>query len=418
MTATRKLINKNKLEDKMNGFKNPQTLIPTLVLMMFISVVVADVPQMINYQGKLTNPSGDPVADGDYDITFKIWNWESGGTLLWNSGPQAITVTGGLFSYKLGSVVPLPQSMFTDTTRWLEITVQTDPPISPRTRFITVPYAYHSLRSDTADYAMSSGGSGGGWVDDGASVRLETTSDYVGIGTSSPANRLHIVGTESSPLLNVEKTGSGRGVRVSTTSACAIWVENSGNHGLRVTNANGDGIHVTYAGGWAGYFNGDAYISGDVGIGTSSPDTKLDVNGTTKTTTFNMPTGATDGYLMTSDAVGNGTWQAPASGSCCGESGEFDGEVNADMVEDLGANTIINFDSPFTSTEKPHMHINVVLKGAANGLVEGAAIKAVVDIKGSSGNWTGFDITVLKYSDGTSIDDTTPVYVTWMAIER
>ena len=102
--------------------------------------------------------------------------------------------------------------------------------------------------------------------------------------------------------------------------------------------------------------------------------------------------------------------------SSIGESGEFDGEVNSDMVEDSGANTTIDFDNPFTSIEKPHFYINVVLKGAANGLVEGAAIKAVVDIKGSPGNWTGFDITVSKYSDGSSISDATEVYVTWMAI--
>lgn len=157
---------------------------------------------------------------------------------------------------------------------------------------------------------------------------------------------------------------------------------------------------------------------GQIGINTDSPEEALDVNGTTKTTSFKMPTGAANGHVLTSDADGNGTWQAPASETCCGASGEFDGEVNVDMIEDQWANTTIYFDSPFTSTEKPHFYINVVLKGSANGLTEGVAIKAVEDIKGSAGNWTGFDITVSKYSDGSSIDDTTPVYVAWMAIGR
>ena len=58
----------------------------------------------------------------------------------------------------------------------------------------------------------------------------------------------------------------------------------------------------------------------------------------------------------------------------------------------------------------------MALKQAANGLQEGAAIKAVTDVKGSAGNWTGFDITVSKYSDGSSISDATEVYVTWMAV--
>ena len=89
-----------------------------------------------------------------------------------------------------------------------------------------------------------------------------------------------------------------------------------------------------------------------------------------------IPTDAADGHVLTSDDDGNGTWQAPASGAGVGEAGEYDGEVSADMVEDQSANTTINFGSPFTSTAKPHMYLTVVLKGAADGLVEGAAIKA------------------------------------------
>ncbi len=51
---------------------------------------------------------------------------------------------------------------------------------------------------------------------------------------------------------------------------------------------------------------------GTVGIGLTNPDaaTKLDVNGKLKTSTFQMTTGATNGYILTSDASGNATWQA------------------------------------------------------------------------------------------------------------
>lgn len=105
--------------------------------------------------------------------------------------------------------------------------------------------------------------------------------------------------------------------------------------------------------------------------------------------------------------------------SSIGESGAYDGIVNTDMVEtDPGGLTTINFGSAFTTIEKPHMLISVALKQAANGLVEGSAIKAVVDVKGAAMNWTGFDITVSKYSDGSSISDATEVFVTWMAIGK
>ena len=97
------------------------------------------------------------------------------------------------------------------------------------------------------------------------------------------------------------------------------------------------------------------------------------------------------------------------------EAGEFNGEVNSDYVEidePPWGETVVSFAVPFTTTEKPEFLVAVVLKQAADGLTEGAAIKAVEDIKGSPGNWTGFDLTVSKYSTGASISDLTQVYVT------
>ncbi len=385
----------------------------SIIIILLVSITTAQVPQVLNYQGQLNDDTGEPVANGTYPIVFTIYDAVDASSGLWYSGIQNIMVVNGLFNYQLGSTNPLPSTIFTDSSRWLGIRVDGED-IVPRTQLITVPYAYHALRADTAEYAVS--GSGGGWIDNGASVSLETSSDYVGIGTSSPTHRLHIVGSESNPLLNVEKLGSGRGVRVYTTSACALWVENSGNHGLRVTNANGDGVHVTQAGGWAGYFNGDAYISGDVGIGSLFPETELDVDGTTKTLAFKMPTGSSDGYVLTSDGDGNGTWQASASRS--GESGTFEGIVSSDYVEiDPSGKTIIKFERPFKTKEVPHTYITVVLKQASNGLFEGATIMAITDIKGTPGNWTGFEIKVSKYN-GSSIMDAIEVYVTWMAITK
>ena len=59
---------------------------------------------------------------------------------------------------------------------------------------------------------------------------------------------------------------------------------------------------------------GSGSTKGYVGINTSSPSEKLDVSGKTKTTNFQMTSGATDGYVLTSDASGNGTWQASSGG--------------------------------------------------------------------------------------------------------
>jgi len=50
--------------------------------------------------------------------------------------------------------------------------------------------------------------------------------------------------------------------------------------------------------------------SGYVGVGTTNPAVKLDVSGTIQATGIKMPTGATAGYVLASDANGVGSWQS------------------------------------------------------------------------------------------------------------
>lgn len=172
----------------------------------------------------------------------------------------------------------------------------------------------------------------------------------VGIGTTNPTNKLHIVSSDSAPLLNVEKNGPGRGLRVNTSSACAIWVDHSGNHGLRVTNASGDGIHVTYAGGWAGYFNGMGYFASNVGIGILNPTSMLEVNGIIHSTTggFKFP----DGTIQTTAATGG-----PGSGNNTLDQAYDEGGPGAGrtIVADVGA---VNIDGPDGLTVTGSVGIN------------------------------------------------------------
>ncbi|MDP2387344.1 MAG: tail fiber domain-containing protein [Bacteroidota bacterium] len=64
-----------------------------------------------------------------------------------------------------------------------------------------------------------------------------------------------------------------------------------------------------------GEINGTLNVNGNVGIGTLTPAEKLEVVGKTKTTTLQVTTGATNGYILTSDASGNATWQTPSANS-------------------------------------------------------------------------------------------------------
>lgn len=131
-----------------------------VVLLAFgaFAVVVADVPQKINYQGRLTDTQGIAVADGPYLIKFKIYGSESGVDSLWSSGFQSVTVTNGLFSHILGSGAPLTPEIFNPgNALFLGVTVGTDAEISPRTAFTSSAFAWHSNSTDTAVFASDVG---------------------------------------------------------------------------------------------------------------------------------------------------------------------------------------------------------------------------------------------------------------------
>lgn len=108
-----------------------------------VFALVPSVPNLINFQGRLTDASGVPVADGVHAVTFRIYSTAVGGVLLWDD-PVAggVTTSGGLFTYELGSDPAdlLPVDLFQDNNEaWLE--VEADAVIlSPRTRLISTPY--------------------------------------------------------------------------------------------------------------------------------------------------------------------------------------------------------------------------------------------------------------------------------------
>ena len=87
---------------------------------------VVGINKQINYQGRLLNAAGAIVADGNYNIQFKLYQdgpgnvaGDTGGTLMWtesrvygvNTPDNRVNVKNGYFSVSLGSICP-----FTSTT--------------------------------------------------------------------------------------------------------------------------------------------------------------------------------------------------------------------------------------------------------------------------------------------------------------
>ena len=133
----------------------PRIFVIITVLFVFTVSVNAEVPSVINYQGRLTNPDGTPVEDNDYQMKFIIYGSDDGNDSLWSSGFHDVPVVNGLFTYMLGSNAPLPDNIFDSPDRYLGITVGLDPEIIGRTLFTTSAYTFKALKSDTTDYAKS-----------------------------------------------------------------------------------------------------------------------------------------------------------------------------------------------------------------------------------------------------------------------
>ena len=70
-------------------------------------------PPTLSVNGSLRNLAGGPAPDGDYGLTFRIFEVAEGGNALWEevqAGPTAVPVSSGVFGTRLGleKLLPVP----------------------------------------------------------------------------------------------------------------------------------------------------------------------------------------------------------------------------------------------------------------------------------------------------------------------
>lgn len=105
------------------------------------------VPHLINFQGKLTDPSTGYPLTGSYAITFRIYDAGAGGNLLWQESHSGTLVSKGVFSVMLGSITNLDLPF--DKNYWISIQVGSDPEMSPRQRLTSTGYAFRAEEVDS-----------------------------------------------------------------------------------------------------------------------------------------------------------------------------------------------------------------------------------------------------------------------------
>lgn len=315
----------------------------------------ADAPALVSYQGKLSDSSGQPVANASYSLTFALYNQASGGALLWTETHPSVPVTAGVFQVLLGSVTPLLDSAFEGST-WLEVRLGGNA-LLPRSRIVSAGYAMRArladsvadnsitstkLASDAASLAKVSGGamaSSGGWV---------------GIGTQAPDAPLAISASQAFSRLTTTSNPWGAVLELRNNTASPLYIG--------AINF----LDSQYYLGQIGYLGSNDLTftvggvermriapTGYVGVGTTQPQEALDVNGMVRTSLV----GTTDASALELFADGERVWLAQPMPS---------GSVN--IV--AGANS------------------NAVTSGSYAGTVSGGAMNLVTDNYGVVGGGT------------------------------
>ncbi len=155
------------------------------------SIGRAEGPQLVSYQGTLTDDTGAPVT-GLHTLTFAVYPESLAAPPgLWSETHAAVQVSGGLFNVILGEHASFPSTMFSSPNRWLGITVDDGPEMAPRSRMTSVPWAMRAAVADSALYAPGGGGADNDWIIVGNDM-YAGVSGNVGIGETQPWTKLHV----------------------------------------------------------------------------------------------------------------------------------------------------------------------------------------------------------------------------------
>ena len=185
------------------------------------------IPQQINFQGRLASSDATPIKNPK-NVTFNLYNAPTAGTLISTETISIIPNDNGVFSVLLG----FDSSRFNGVNeRYLEIQVESDPPMTPRQKIAAVPYAYRAITAESVvglnNYVLKTGDKMmGGLTIEGAGLKVSGTVETGG-GIKFPDG---IIQTKAV----TQETGNppAHAIGESYGGGIVFYVYDSGQHGL------------------------------------------------------------------------------------------------------------------------------------------------------------------------------------------
>ena len=285
------------------------------------SAAAAEVPRLIKFSGTLLDDQSRPLA-GPVGVTFALYAQQNGGAALWMETQNAKPDENGNYTVLLGanSANGVPAELFTSTeARWLGIQVGQQPE-HERTLLVSVPYALKagdaetlggkplssfvlnetqatsgsgtSAASQTTTEAVTTPKTGSGakpaisgtgstnvvpkWTDTAGTLgnsRIFDNGTNVGIGTTSPAVALDVMGNNAG--LRLSGTGTHQ---VTVTGATSGRLGQDSNGFFFSSDTNGKSVRFLTNNGTLNEWM-RITSTGNVGIGTTTPGTKLEIAG-------------------------------------------------------------------------------------------------------------------------------------------
>jgi hypothetical protein len=171
----------------------------TAAAMLAATVPAHAVPEVLQYQGRLTDAAGEPLND-PVRVTFSLYVEDDGGTALWTQTHDDLPLDNGRFSVLLGGddapfTPALEAALEEGAELFLGIKIGDDPEMTPRQRIASVVYALRAAESEHAKTAETVEGSPG--IAHAAAHRTlvpaEEALSVVSVTITTPADGLVLV---------------------------------------------------------------------------------------------------------------------------------------------------------------------------------------------------------------------------------